>query len=38
MNARGARLGACKTVRGRTVCLGKDRDGNSIQLSGEPSD
>ena len=38
MNARGARLGECRSVRGRTVCLGKDRDGNSIQLSAEPSD
>jgi hypothetical protein len=32
---RGARLGECKTVRGRDVCVGKDRGGNSVQLSAE---
>ena len=33
LNERGARLGPIKEVRGRQVCLGKDRDGNSIQVS-----
>jgi catechol 2,3-dioxygenase-like lactoylglutathione lyase family enzyme len=37
LNDRGARLGECKNVRGRAVCVGKDRDGNAIQLSAEPS-
>lgn len=37
LNARGARLGECQKVRGRDVCVGKDRDGNSIQLSADPS-
>ena len=37
LNARGARLGQSKTVRGRAVCTGKDRDGNSIQLSADAS-
>jgi catechol 2,3-dioxygenase-like lactoylglutathione lyase family enzyme len=37
LNARGARLGPSKTVRGRRVCASKDRDGNSIQLSSAAS-
>lgn len=35
LNARGARLGECKKVRGRDVCVGKDKDGHSVQLSAE---
>jgi hypothetical protein len=35
LNARGARLGECKSVRGRDVCVGKDRDGNSVQLAAD---
>ncbi|HUO62871.1 MAG TPA: hypothetical protein VMT97_04160 [Terriglobales bacterium] len=35
LNARGARLGECKSVRRRDVCVGKDKDGNSVQLSAE---
>ena len=35
LNARGARLGECKSVRGRDVCVGKDKDGNSVQLSAD---
>jgi len=37
LSARGALLGPIKTVRGRQVCAGKDRDGNSIQLSADAS-
>jgi hypothetical protein len=33
LNTRGARLGSCEELRGREICTGKDRDGNSIQLS-----
>ena len=33
LNERGARLGPCKEVRGRLICSGKDRDGNTIQLA-----
>ena len=32
---RGARLGSCKKVRGREICIGKDSDGNSVQLSAD---
>ena len=35
LNARGARLGECKKMRGRDVCVGKDKDGNSVQLSAD---
>jgi hypothetical protein len=38
LNARGARLGEGKIVRGRDVCVGKDRDGHSIQVSAETSE
>jgi hypothetical protein len=37
-HARRARLAERRTVRGREVCMGKDRDGNSIQLSADPPD
>ena len=35
LNERGARLGTCKKVRGREICIGNDRDGNSVQLSAD---
>ena len=35
LNERGARLGNCKEVCGREICIGKDRDGNSVQLSAD---
>ena len=37
LNEQGARLGACKTLLGREICVGKDRDGNTIQLSADLS-
>ena len=37
LNARGARLGPSKSLRGRKICAGKDRAGNSIQLSADDS-
>ena len=38
LNERGARLGSCKTIRGREICVGKDRDGNSVQLASAPNE
>jgi catechol 2,3-dioxygenase-like lactoylglutathione lyase family enzyme len=35
LNAKGARLGPVKSLLGRKICTGKDKDGNTIQLSGE---
>ena len=33
LNSRGARLGPIKTLAGKRVSLGKDLDGNTIQLA-----
>lgn len=32
-NDRGARLGAIKELRGKRIVVGKDKDGNTIQIS-----
>ena len=36
LNSRGARLGPIKEVRGKRIMIGKDRDGNNIQISEQP--
>ncbi|MEM6452440.1 MAG: VOC family protein [Cyanobacteria bacterium P01_D01_bin.105] len=36
LNAQGARLNPIKELRGKPILMGKDRDGNNIQISEQP--
>lgn len=36
LNARGARIGPIREVAGKRVVVGKDKDGNNIQISEQP--